>query len=85
MIKEYYQRYRGEIVYLFSSVVAPVISILGSIVASIFINPTDMGIICNCLLIGTYASFLQLGVFNGLNRNIAYYKAQKKEIIMQQW
>lgn len=84
MIKEYYQRYKGEIVYLFSSVVAPVISILGSIVASIFINPTDMGIICNCLLIGTYASFLQLGVFNGLNRNIAYYKAQKKEIIMQQ-
>lgn len=84
MIKEYYQRYKGEIVYLFSSVVAPVISILGNIVASIFINPTDMGIICNCLLIGTYASFLQLGVFNGLNRNIAYYKAQKKEIIMQQ-
>ena len=84
MIKEYYQRYKGESVYLFSSVVAPVISILGNIVASIFINPTDMGIICNCLLIGTYASFLQLGVFNGLNRNIAYYKAQKKEIIMQQ-
>ena len=84
MIKEYYQRYKGEIVYLFSSVVAPVISILGNIVASIFINPTDMGIICNCLLIGTYASFLPLGVFNGLNRNIAYYKAQKKEIIMQQ-
>ena len=84
MIKEYYQRYKGEIIYLFSSVVAPVISILGNIVASIFINPTDMGIICNCLLIGTYASFLQLGVFNGLNRNIAYYKAQKKEIIMQQ-
>lgn len=77
------RQYRGEIIYIFSSIVAPIISIIGSIVASIFIAPGEMGVICNCLLISTYASFIQLGVFNGLNRNIAFYKAQNKQNVVQ--
>lgn len=82
-LKAYIINYKGEILYIFSSIVAPIISILGNIIVTIYINPTDMGIINNVMLIVTYASFLQLGVFNGLNRNISFYKAQNRLDIVQ--
>lgn len=80
----YFKRYQGEAKYIFSSIIAPVVSMIGSVVASMFIDPTDMGIITNTVLIATYVNFLQLGVFNGLNRNIAYYKAKRNFVIVQE-
>lgn len=49
---------------------------LTSVVAAAYIIPSDMGIIQSVLLVVTYLNFLQLGVFNGLNRNIALYKSR---------
>jgi O-antigen/teichoic acid export membrane protein len=50
-----------------------VVAFFGSIVAARYLKPEDLGIIQTLMLIPTYLVFLQLGVFNGLNRNIAYY------------
>lgn len=36
------------------------------------------------MLISSYFTFLQLGAFNGLNRNLAFYKAQEKHEKVQQ-
>ncbi len=54
------------------------LSILASLVATAFIEPEDMGVIQSLLLVQAYTSFFQLGVFNGLNRNLAYYKAKQE-------
>ena len=51
-------------------------SFVSGIIAAAFIVPEDLGIIQAVLLIQTYAAFLHLGVFNGINRNLAYYKAK---------
>lgn len=56
---------------------------LTGIVATAFIEPSDMGVIQSVLLIQVYISFLHLGVFNGLNRNLAYYKAQGNKEMVQ--
>lgn len=42
-----------------------------------------MGVINSVLLIVNYLSFIQLGVFNGLNRNISFYKSKGKNYKVQ--
>jgi Membrane protein involved in the export of O-antigen and teichoic acid len=74
---------KGEIIYTVASIASPVLGMINSIIANRYIAPSDMGAIQSVLLIITYVNFLQLGVFNGLNRNIAYYKVQKKHVTVQ--
>lgn len=75
-IENFIRRRKGEILYTASNFVSPVVSMLTSFIAAAFIVPKDMGIIQSVLLLATYMNFLQLGIFNGLNRNIAFYKSR---------
>lgn len=79
LIKSYW----GEIVFVFSNTYSLALSFVASIIATAFIDPLDMGIIQAVLLVQVYISFLQLGVFNGLNRNLAYYKAKGDAELVQ--
>lgn len=74
---------KNESLYLISSILYPIVGMVNTVIASRYINPSDMGVINKYLLITTYTSFLQLGVYNGLNRNIAYFKAQGKYQLVQ--
>jgi len=76
-------KYSGELIYSASSFFAPVIGFMSSFIATAFISPKEMGIMQAALLIPPYFSFLQLGVFNGLNRNVAFYKARNDSIKVQ--
>lgn len=71
--------YKNEIVYSLASVISPVITMLSALVACRYIDPSDMGVMQGALLFVTYSTFLPLGVYNGLNRNIAYYKAKDNQ------
>ena len=76
MIKEEIKKRKGEIIYSISSIIAPFVGMINSIIANRYVEPEDMGTIQSALLVVTYVSVLQLGVFSGISRNIAYYKAQ---------
>ena len=75
-MKNIFKGRKNESIYLISSILYPIIGMINTIIASRYIDPSEMGVINKYLLISTYTSFLQLGVYNGLNRNIAYYKAK---------
>lgn len=68
--------YKGEVNFAISNVVTSCVSMATGIIAAAFVDPEELGVIQTVLLIYTYASFLHLGVFSGLNRNLAYYKAK---------
>jgi len=53
-----------------------VVSFIGSVIAARCLAPEDLGIIQTLMLIPTYCMFLQSGVFNGLNRDIAFYQGK---------
>ena len=82
-IKDTIKRYWGELVYIFSSTYSMGISMVTGIVVTAFVDPADMGVIQSVLLIQVYVGFLHLGVFNGLNRNLAFYKAQGNVLLVQ--
>lgn len=69
-------KYKGEAIYTFANVFQSGASMLMGVVAAACIDPSTFGIYQSFLLIPTYAAFLQLGVFNGLNRNLAFYKSK---------
>lgn len=77
------KKYAGELVFIFSNSYTLVASMLVSIIATAFIEPSDMGVIQTVLLVQVYLNFLHFGVFNGLNRNIAFYKARKEDNLVQ--
>lgn len=77
------KQYQGEIIYASSNLLTPLISFIASIIAAIYIIPEEMGVYQSVILTTTYCSFIHFGVFNGLNRNIAYYKSQKQETKVQ--
>ena len=77
------EKYKGEILFFSSSFLTPTVAFLSNVIATAYIIPSEMGVYQSILLIGTYVSFLQLGVFNGLNRNIAFYKARNRNDIVQ--
>ena len=76
-------KYKGELKFTLANMIQSCISMLMGVVATACISPSDFGVYNSILLISTYASFLQLGIFNGLNRNLAYYKAQGNILKMQ--
>jgi O-antigen/teichoic acid export membrane protein len=68
------QRNKGELIYLVAQYSTPIISFLVNILIMRYVGPEILGTYQSIILWGTYLTFLQLGVFNGLNRNLAYYK-----------
>lgn len=77
-VKTYYGAYKGEALYLLSQYTTPVVGLLINVFAMRFIGPKTLGIHQSIILWGSYFTFIQLGVFNGLNRNLAYFKGAKK-------
>lgn len=75
-IKDYSSRYRGELIFVFSNYSTPAVGLIVSVVAAAYIKPADFGAIQAVLLIAPYVALVQLGTFNGLGRNLAFYKAQ---------
>lgn len=75
-LSQYVNRYKGELVFLISNYITPAVGLIVSVVATAYITPADFGAIQAVLLIIPYVSLLQLGTFNGLNRNLSFYKAQ---------
>lgn len=73
---KYLKNNLGELWYLLSSLVIPAVGFLTSFLVARFVSPEENGIIESYFLILPYFGFIQLGVFNGLNRNIAFYKAK---------
>lgn len=75
---------KGEIAYLAAQYSTPVVGFLVNIITMRFIEPDTLGAYKAVFIYSSYFSFLQLGVFNGLNRNLAYYKGkgEEKKIIM---
>lgn len=55
---------------------APILGLIGGLTAARFLEPAELGVIHAILLIPAYAGFLQLGVFNGLNRNLPLFRAK---------
>lgn len=82
-IADIFRQYWGELIYVFSNSYSMILSMVVSVIATAFIEPADMGAIQAILLIQIYLGFLHCGVFNGLNRNIAYYKSRKEEELVQ--
>ncbi|HVZ64219.1 MAG TPA: lipopolysaccharide biosynthesis protein [Opitutaceae bacterium] len=68
---------RGDMAYGVGVGMVSVVALIGNLVAARHLAPQEFGILQTLLLIPTYCSFLHLGVFNGLNRNIAFYSGQK--------
>jgi O-antigen/teichoic acid export membrane protein len=69
-------KFKGEILYLFSLYFGNFVSVISGFVAAKFLGPEVLGKINSLNLILTYTTFLHLGVFNGLNRNLSIYLAQ---------
>ena len=53
------------------------VGFVGSVVAARSLRPVEMGIMQTLLLIPAYCSFLHLGVFNGLSRDIALHQGKE--------
>lgn len=77
------KKYKGELLYTLSNYTTPIITMVTNIVTAAFLTPNELGTIQSVLIILPYIAFLHLGVFNGLNRNIAFYKAQNNESKVQ--
>ncbi len=75
-VKQTISQYRGETIFTVSNIVTSIVSLLSAVIAAAFVEPEDLGAIQAVFLVSTYVSFLHLGVFNGLNRNLAFYKAK---------
>lgn len=73
----------GDFVYLTSQILTPVVGFFTSVIAAKYILPYDLGVIQTVMLVSVYCSFFHFGVFNGLNRNIAFYEAQQNKSKIQ--
>jgi O-antigen/teichoic acid export membrane protein len=77
------QQRAGDFVYLSSQISAPVVGFITSFIAARYLLPYELGVIQTVMLITVYCSFFHFGVFNGLNRNIAFYDAQQNKSKIQ--
>ena len=76
-------RYKSELIFLSSGFITPFVGFVVGLINAKYIPPYEMGVINSVLLIVNYLSFIQLGVFNGLNRNISFYKSKGKNYKVQ--
>ncbi len=72
------KKYNNEILYLFTSYFSLFSSMFNSALGAAYIGPDKLGILNSVLLLIPYLNFLNLGVVNGLNRNLAMYEAMGK-------
>jgi len=75
-IKERVLKHRKDIFFIISNVSTPAFGFAGSIIAAKFLTPFELGVNQTVMLIPSYFFFMQLGVYSGLNRNIAYYQGK---------
>jgi O-antigen/teichoic acid export membrane protein len=71
------KRRTGDFVYLLAQISTPVVGLVTNIIAAKYLLPYELGVIQTVMLVTVYCSFFHFGVFNGLNRNIAFYSAQE--------
>ncbi|MFH1933655.1 MAG: oligosaccharide flippase family protein [Pseudomonadota bacterium] len=77
------KRRAGDFVYLSSQISTPVFGLVTSIIAARYLLPYELGVIQTVMLVTVYCSYFHFGVFNGLNRNIAFYAAQQNTTKLQ--
>ncbi len=65
-------RFRGDILFTLGILLTSGVAFIGNLVAARYLLPDELGILQTLMLLPTYCMFLQFGVFNGLNRNIAF-------------
>lgn len=70
------RNYKGELLYLLAQYSTPIVGFLASFLVMRFVEPEIIGAFNSVFIYSTYFGFLQMGVFNGLNRNLAYYKGK---------
>ena len=58
--------------------IAPVFAMVGGLIAARNLKPEELGVVQAIMLIPTYVSFLQFGVFSGLNRNLPLFRARNE-------
>jgi O-antigen/teichoic acid export membrane protein len=75
-IKERFLQRRRDIFFIISNVSTPAFGFIGSVIAAKFLTPFELGVNQTVMLIPSYFFFMQLGVYSGLNRNIAYYQGK---------
>lgn len=68
----------GELIYLFAQYTVPVVGFLVNILIMRYIDPATLGSYQAILIWGSYITFLHIGVFNGLNRNLSYYRGAER-------
>ncbi len=78
------KKYKGELLYTLSNYTTPIITMVTNIISAAFLNPNELGVISSVMILLPYIAFLHFGVFNGLNRNLAFYRAQGKHDKVQQ-
>ena len=76
--------YKSDMIYTSSNLFVPISGFVGSIIAVAYISPENMGIYQSVLLLLFYTNFMHLGVFQGLNRNISFYKAKNQLDVVQE-
>src|SRR3569833_2541743 len=75
-IKERVLKHRKDIFFIISNVSTPAFGFAGSIIAAKFLTPFELGVNQTVMLIPSYFFIMQLDVYSGLNRNIAYYQGK---------
>jgi len=75
-IKQRVYQYRKDIFFVAVNISTPAFGFVGSIIAAKFLTPFEFGVSQTVMLITSYFFFMQLGVYSGLNRNIAYYQGK---------
>jgi O-antigen/teichoic acid export membrane protein len=69
---------KGDLWMLSAKWTAPILSMIGGLIAARFLKPEEFGVVQAIMLVPTYVTFLQFGVFNGLNRNLPLFLAKKE-------
>jgi len=75
-IKQRVLSHSKDVFFIISNVSTPAFGFAGSILAAKFLTPFELGVNQTVMLIPSYFFFMQLGVYSGLNRNIAYYQGK---------
>lgn len=66
------RKYKSAVVFSVSSIVYSVVTMLTSILVMRWIKPSDLGYWNSIFIIQSYSLLFQLGVFNGLNRELPF-------------
>jgi len=72
-------RFKGPSVYMAGAFSKACLGMVSGILVARLVTPTELGAFQTVMLVLTYASFLQLGVFNGLNRQYAFLLGRGEE------